>query len=63
MLKKFYDISKRTKVELEVTGKRPLKRLSGESFTFVAKTQDGRRLTTMVSKKEYDEAADVPVVE
>lgn len=63
MKKKFYDISKRTKVELDVTGKRPIRRLSGESYAFTARTEDGRRLSTMVSRKEYEEAADVPVEE
>ena len=62
MKKKFYDIVKRARVELEVVGKRTLKRISGESCAFVAKTEDGRRLTTMVSREEYD-SADVPVVE
>lgn len=62
MKKSFYDIKKRARVELEVTGKKDMSTPMQKRYAFKAKTEDGRPLTTFVSKEEYDGATDIKEV-
>lgn len=62
MKAKFYDIAKRRSIESDVVGKTVKVRENSNVFFFRGKTEDGRPLLTMVSKKTYEDAVDVPEV-
>lgn len=58
----FYDVKMRTKVEVEVVGKKEYKVRGQSRHAFKGKTEDGRSLTKFVSKVEFENATDIPVV-
>lgn len=51
---KFYDVKKKESVVAEVVGKQEYGDDKRKRYALKAKTQDGRNLTTFVSKQVYD---------
>ncbi len=54
MKAKFFDVKKREHVEAEVTEKKVYGEKGRERYALRGKTDDGRNLTTFVSKANWD---------
>ena len=53
----FYDVKKREKVTVGVTGKEKYGKAGRERYAFRGQTSDGRNLTRFVGKAEWDKAS------